>query len=186
MDKNQPGDFNQAMMELGALICKPQNPLCDICPVSEHCLAFEQKEQDKVPVKKGKVKVKKVHFNYMVFHTEEELLIEKRNSGIWKGLYQFPLIESDLKLERKDVYDQIRVLGFHDSLKSIESEEYKHILSHRIIYARFYLIEVTNLDQIKGYLKISKSAIEQYPLPQLIVKFLSSKSAKQNLMYIVD
>jgi A/G-specific adenine glycosylase len=180
--KDEPGDFNQAMMEMGALICKAQSPLCEHCPVSEHCLAYEKGLQSSIPFKKNKVKVGSVYMNYLVFHDRDSLLIERRREGIWKGLYQFPVIESELKLEDRAIMEELKKMTEKEVSGVLKSDLYKHILSHRIVHAQFFLIEVSDLDQFKGYLRIKKESLSEFPMPQLINRFLSSESAKQNLM----
>lgn len=180
IDFVNPGDFNQAMMELGALVCKPQKPLCDQCPVSHHCLAFKENLQSELPIKKKKVKVKEVFFNFLVFHTESSILIEKRKDGIWKGMYQFPLKEDNLIQEDEIIIEYIQSVFSNKKLVIEVSKIYKHILSHRIIYAKFYLIKVDSLDNFNGYEVIYKEDLSNYPLPRLIHRFLSSETAKQN------
>lgn len=182
IDKDNPGDFNQAMMELGALICKPQNPICNDCPISSHCIAFERNKQSAVPIKKNKVKVSHLFFNYLVFHTDEHLLLDKRTSGIWKGLYQFPLVESDGKAEAVHIIEQMNLVESYNDLSIIESEEYKHILSHRIINAKFFIIRVQGFTSKKTFLEVAKEDLSNYPMPRLINRFLSSETGKQILM----
>src|SRR5690606_18804150 len=63
IDHDRPGDFNQAVMELGATICLPQNPLCEICPVNESCEALAKNKVKQLPVKSKKVKVTNRHFH---------------------------------------------------------------------------------------------------------------------------
>lgn len=181
IDQNRPGDFNQAMMELGALICKPRNPLCNECPISEFCIAYKESMQSELPIKKKKTKSIDVYFKYFIFYSNDHILIEKREEGIWKGMYQFPLKHN----KRRDdavIYDQIQDLYAVRDPKIIESEVYKHILSHRVIFAKFYLIKVGNLKHTIGYKKVLISKLNDYPMPRLIHRFLSSEAAVQNLM----
>ena len=182
IDTENPGDFNQAMMELGALICKPKNPQCDQCPISEHCMAYADKVQEEFPVKKKKAKVKKVYFSYLVFHTDSSLIIEKRESGIWKGLHQFPLLEGDGSEDEVEVYSKLSE-EYGDAINEIiATESYKHILSHREIKAKFYIIKVDVLPSITSFIEVEKKELWNYPMPRLLLRFLSSESAKQNLM----
>ncbi len=97
LDKEDPATYNQAIMEFGALQCKPQSPLCNTCPLSASCLALKNNKISMLPVKLKKGKIKKRYFNYLVFQSEEnKTILEKRSGkGIWEGLYQFPLIETD-------------------------------------------------------------------------------------------
>ena len=101
MPKNDPATFNQAIMEFGATHCKPKNPYCHICPFNEGCLAFNKNRIAELPVKIKSAKAKKKHFNFLVFISEDnKTILEKRESkGIWQNLYQFPLIETESRIE---------------------------------------------------------------------------------------
>ncbi len=169
LDKNDPGTHNQAMMELGALICKPQNPLCDICPVQEICLAFEDKTQLNYPVKEKKLKVKTRHLNYLLFKDDENnILINKRvDQGIWEGLYDFPCVETE------SVVDEIR--SFEGvNLREVQLDyEKKHILTHQKLMVKFWVVRGTQIDKINGFLKVHMSEITKFPLPQLIARYVN-------------
>ena len=169
LDKNDPGTHNQAMMELGALICKPQNPLCDICPVQEICLAFEDKTQLNYPVKEKKLKVKTRHLNYLLFKDDENnILINKRvDQGIWEGLYDFPCVETE------SVVDEIR--SFEGvNLREVQLDyEKKHILTHQKLMVKFWVVQGTQIDKINGFLKVHMSEITKFPLPQLIARYVN-------------
>ena len=84
-------------MDFGALHCKPQNPLCESCPFANSCVAFEKKLIKVLPLKDKKIKVKKRYFNFLVIQTidDKTVLLERKGKGIWQGLYQFPLIETN-------------------------------------------------------------------------------------------
>ena len=169
LDKNDPGTHNQAMMELGALICKPQNPLCDICPVQEICLAFEDKTQLNYPVKEKKLMVKTRHLNYLLFKDDENnILINKRvDQGIWEGLYDFPCVETE------SVVDEIR--SFEGvNLREVQLDyEKKHILTHQKLMVKFWVVRGTQIDKINGFLKVHMSEITKFPLPQLIARYVN-------------
>ncbi len=90
------GTFNQAMMELGALICTPKNPLCLFCPVQEHCESFEQGTVEQLPVKTTKVKKKHIKQNvYIVRNEKGDLLIEKRTQKLLNNMWEFPMYEAE-------------------------------------------------------------------------------------------
>ncbi len=92
-----PGDFNQAMMDFGSLVCKPTRPLCNDCPLSAGCLSLKHNTVASRPIKKGKTKVRKRYFLYLIVQDEQGFtLVRKRSEkDIWTGLYEFPLIEFD-------------------------------------------------------------------------------------------
>jgi len=173
--KEDPGTFNQAMMELGALICTPKKPNCDACPVSVHCLGFENGVQDKLPVKVGKIKVKQEYFNYLIPDLDGKTEISKRNSGIWTGLYQFPLIVSkDRLLDVDEIEAIIEERGYGPPINLISSPIIKHVLTHKKIKACFWSFETISINDNKESIIIKKSDLVKYPLPQLLVNFIKS------------
>ena len=90
------GTFNQAMMELGALVCTPKNPLCLFCPVQENCEAFEKGTVEDLPVKTTKIKKKHVKQHvYIVRNEDNQLLIEKRMQKLLNNMWEFPMYEAD-------------------------------------------------------------------------------------------
>lgn len=182
IDIKHPGDFNQAMMELGALVCKPKNPHCKICPISEHCLAFHSGKQDQLPIRSKKVLVKKVYYSFLVISDLNNLLITKRKEGIWKKMYQFPLIESDELLTIEGIRSVLERSSISPVNTIYESKEYKHILSHRTIYAKFWMIKVEGSLNYKNAISIHKDDLGKYPFPRLIHRFLESEEAIQYLL----
>ena len=99
INKQQPGLHNQAMMEFGAMLCKPKNPACGICPVRQGCYAFLHNAINSLPVKLNKIKVRERYFNYFLVLDGENILLNKRNDkGIWANMYDLPAIESDALL----------------------------------------------------------------------------------------
>ena len=115
------------------------------------------------PVKSKKTKVTDRFFHYLVVRDGAELLIEKRTDGIWKNMYQFPLIET----KSKDLPEELESITIHHEHSA------KHILSHQRIHATFYKIEVLP-DQItpEGLLKVSLKDLIDYPIPRLIDRYL--------------
>lgn len=98
------GDFNQALMELGALICLPRNPQCLTCPVFDYCLARKEGVQDELPVK-GKAKPPKaVHLLVTIVARGDEYLINKRpEQGLLAGLWEFPMVNEDVESDDEEI-----------------------------------------------------------------------------------
>ena len=91
VDKDRPGDFNQAVMDIGSQVCKPKNPDCVNCPVNEECLAYATNRMQELPVKSKKVKVETLDLHYYFVKYGDHFLIRQRDeSFIWKKLYEFP------------------------------------------------------------------------------------------------
>jgi A/G-specific adenine glycosylase len=106
IDVEQPGTYNQAIMEFGARYCVPQNPDCANCIFSDRCEAFRKRQVDMLPVKIRKQKIKERHFNYLVLLSEEEqaTILRRRNKkGIWQSLYEFPLIETSAEVSWNEI-----------------------------------------------------------------------------------
>jgi A/G-specific adenine glycosylase len=175
IDKTQSGTFNQAIMDFGALHCKPQNPLCETCPFSDSCVALEKKLTKELPVKEKKIKVKKRYFNFIVIKTDDDktILSERKGKGIWQGLYQFPLIESDATINKKTLISSeefINLFPSETTLSLFNKKEIVHKLSHQHLYTQFWIIETKKSSEIN----INWSEIEKYPVPILIANFLET------------
>lgn len=176
MDIKSPGDFNQAMMELGAVICKPKNPNCQSCPVIIHCLANSNQLQHELPVKAGKIKIEQTYFNFLVPEFKGKTFITKRDSGIWVGLYQFPLIISKNRLlNQHEIEIQITDSGFSSISKLMASPIIKHVLTHKKITARFWTFDAGNYSGLESSLIINKKELKNYPMPQLMVNFIKDE-----------
>lgn len=162
-----PDIFNQAIMEFGALHCTPQNPACDECPFAKQCVAKAKNLQKHLPVKEKKINVRKRYFYYRVYQQEKKLALRLREGkDIWHGLYDFDLIESAKPLSKAGLEKQL-------GLKKFElSEEYKHVLSHQVIYARFILL--TTKPKSKELQFYSLKKIAELPKPVLISNFLKN------------
>lgn len=157
--KEAPDWFNQAIMELGATICKPLNPDCDNCPLSSGCYAFDKKEQKRLPVKNVKQKIRTRFFNYFIFRKDDEIaMFERTGNDIWKGLYDFYMIEDRVLLEPTEISDpHISQIIFSGAQIDILAPQIRHILSHQVIFARFFEI------LLPGH-TVREDAIESFPL----------------------
>lgn len=174
MDKEQPATYNQAIMEFGAIQCKPKNPDCNICPLNDACVALQKNVVDVLPVKLKKTKVTTKYFNFLVcIDQNKQTLFEQRTTkGIWRQLYQFPLIESNKSLNA----DEFELLNLENSfLKSSEFDyslyndvDIVHKLSHQHLHTKFWIIEVDELPNQAIPIK----TIKKYPTPILISDFI--------------
>jgi A/G-specific adenine glycosylase len=174
IDITQPGTFNQAIMDFGALHCKPQNPLCKTCPFSDSCVAFEKELTKELPVKEKKIKVRKRYFNYLVVKTNDNktILTERTGKGIWQGLYQFPLIESDTNIDKNELIlsEKFTDLFLNKTTISLfNKKEIIHKLSHQHLYTQFWIVETKCLSSAN----ISWKSIQKFPVPILIANFLN-------------
>ena len=173
--KDNPSDFNQAIMEFGALICKPAIPLCSVCIFNDQCYAYKNEVVFDFPFKRKTKKSINRFFNYLVFMTQDNLtFIEKRSKkGIWQNLYQFPLFEtvklSDLNEISKHIESLKHLSSPSESIELFKNQHIVHKLSHQNISISFWTIKVKD---IKGD-SISFNKINSYPFPKPISNFLS-------------
>lgn len=179
IDKKRPSLFNQAIMEFGAIQCKPQNPDCTRCPLVNGCYAFSEKKIDLLPFKEKKTKTRQRFFNYLVLVCKNETVVNKRSENdIWKGLYDFPLIET-LKEFKEEAFlkhpDLIQLVGKNNFTFKAISKSYKHILSHQHIYARFYVFMLqakTKVHLDSDMIWVRNNKLKEYPVPRLLDMYL--------------
>ena len=173
---DNPGDFNQAMMEFGALICTPF-PDCSKCDLSSKCVAFDKKEVEKLPVKLKKKKIKERFLNYIVLiDKKNNTIVEKRvEKDIWFRLNQFPLIETNFKVD-----DIMRISSFKKFINlqktPIKIEMYsrhnvKHVLSHQILQITFHKFKIEK--EISSGINLSQLSNYNFPVP--INNFINKK-----------
>lgn len=179
LSQKHPGLHNQAIMEFGALQCTPSNPDCSICPLQADCQAFSQNKISSLPVKTGKIKVQQRFLNYFIFQNENQILIQKRSAkDIWQNLWEFPLIESDHLFSKDEILNEITFREWTKDIQTIDigkiSKPYKHLLTHRQIWAQFIEIKISDFNEVLiGKFKIiPKDTLQQYAIPRLIDKFL--------------
>jgi A/G-specific adenine glycosylase len=176
IDSKQPAIFNQSIMEFGAIQCKPKNPSCMVCPLSQSCVALEKNLINTLPVKIKKTKVKIKYFNFLVcIDKSKNTFIEKRTSkGIWQNLYQFPLIESKKSLSSDEFHlldlnhSFLKDLKFEYSLYNIKDKVHK--LSHQHLHTKFWIIEINQLPKASVPIK----ELKNYPVPILIDNFIKA------------
>ena len=176
ISKEEPADYNQGIMEFGAIQCTPVNPSCGTCPVSEYCYAYNHNAQGRLPVKTKKVKVKTRHFAYLVFTDGERYFMKERGpKDVWQGLYDFHLVESKSAPDAEQIMAELAKKSTNPVLLADESAEYKHILTHQRIFAKFYQVKVQDLswleaaDELKAY---SLEEMVELPKPKLIQNYL--------------
>jgi A/G-specific adenine glycosylase len=154
LPKQDIGNYNQAIMDFGSRQCKPKNPDCATCPLNNKCVALKNKLVGILPFKINRIKVTKKHINFLVFISNDgKTVLEKRTqNGIWKNLYQFPLVETSRRL----------------TLNSFNEDEIVHKLSHQHLYTSFWVVKIQELDDNA----IPMSEIHDFPVPILIGRFI--------------
>lgn len=143
LDRNCPGLYNQAVMEFGAIQCKPSSPNCGDCVLRPDCRALSEKRVNQLPVKiKGKASRNR-YFNYFVVVEGDRILMSKREKGdIWENLYELPLIETPHQVDLPELAvaaEVVDAFGSNADLKLIIGPV-KHVLSHQNLFAQFVAI----------------------------------------------
>ena len=147
--------YNQAMMDFGALQCTPTSPDCLSCPLVETCSALREGRVGELPVKLKTLKVKERHLTYIYIRYQGETALRRRPAGdIWQGLYE-PLVMENGKFRMEN--------------SQLIRKHVKHVLTHRIIYADFWLWEPEERPQLpEDYFWIKEEDIDQYGVPRLV------------------
>lgn len=185
LDIQHPGIYNQALMDFGATICKPQLPLCTTCVLNKHCGAFLKNQVTSLPVKEKKITKKVRWFYYLLVEFNGCKYIRKRGPGdIWENLYEFILIEANSSIDT----DKLREL---ESIKFIFNDNpfdvigissiYKQQLTHQTIYGQFIKINTSKPLSITGYDLATAEEINKLPFPKFITAYLKDKNVSLNL-----
>ena len=162
--------YNQAIMDFGATQCTPQSPDCDTCPLQETCAALREGRICELPVKLRTLKVKERRLTYVYIRCQGMTAIHRRPAGdIWQGLYE------PLCVEGSNLSPLSSLPSPLSSLLSPLKKNVKHVLTHRIIYADFYLLETDERPALPaGYFWIPEAALGDYAVPRLIEILLES------------
>ncbi|MDL2308105.1 A/G-specific adenine glycosylase [Bacteroidales bacterium OttesenSCG-928-B11] len=171
MTGNDPGEFNQAMMEFGALQCTPKSPDCETCPFINFCYAYKNGVIHLLPVKKNTIQIKKRYFHYFVFiHRKQTILYQRKESDIWRELFQFPFYES--ATETDGYLSELLATYNHSATSDFHT---KHQLSHQLIHLSFYIIHTQQLPSLDGTpLIVDIERIHDYPFPIVIARFVEN------------
>ena len=160
--------FNQAIMDFGAIQCTPTKPQCQQCPLQDTCTAFREGHVAELPVKQKTLKVKERHLTYVYIRCQGMTAIRRRPAGdIWQGLYEPLLIENEqLKMDNWAAQNnyQLSIINYQLLAKQV-----KHVLTHRVLYADFYLLETEEKPQLPPeYFWIPEADIDNYAVPRLV------------------
>lgn len=195
--------YNQAMMDFGAIQCTPQSPKCLLCPLAETCEAMRTNRVAELPVKQKTMKVKTRHLSYIYIRCKGETAIHRRGEGdIWQGLWEpfnasdiaeacaspssaqaslsstkFSISLTELSSFKKELAADLHLSNV-DALQLL-AQDVKHVLTHRILFADFYLLETEARPQLPDdYIWIKEEEIEDYGIPRLIELMLEKISCK--------
>ena len=184
LDKKKPGKYNQALMDFGAVVCKPAAPLCLRCPLQKNCMAFSENKVSKLPVNTKKIMMKNRFFNYLLVYYKNKFYVHKRTGkDIWENLYEFILFESNewLDEEAMAVNEEIRkIFNFADfRIKNISPKKTQK-LTHQIIKGRFIHIEIQQPLISREYFLVNPKQLKSLPFPKFITSYLTDNNVSLN------
>ncbi len=168
-------DYNQAIMEFGAIQCAPKNPKCSNCPLNESCVALQKNLVDLLPVKINKTKVKKRYFNYLVMlDTENQIkLQQRRGKGIWQNLWEFPLFETKTESNMSEIKHHLTSnfgLGSSTEISLHNEDQIVHKLSHQHLYTKFWIVKA----DVRFDDGIALRKLDEFPVPVLIADLIKT------------
>lgn len=187
LDKKEPGQFNQAIMDFGATICKPALPNCSTCVLNKKCIAFANGLVNKLPIKEKTVHKKNRWLSYFLFEHKQQVLIKKRKENdIWQNLHEFYLVETDEVV----VWNEALVQQFlHEQLNiknvSIQliSRVFNQQLTHQKIKGQFIKVVLSTIPKaLKNNQWLSVNEVNQLAFPKFINQFLEEKET-QGLLF---
>ncbi|WP_291964269.1 A/G-specific adenine glycosylase [Maribacter sp.] len=179
MDEKEIRDYNQGIMEFGAIQCSPKKPLCLLCPLNDSCVALEKNLVDTLPVKLKKTKVRTRYFNYLIPIYKDingkqfTRLDQRKGKGIWQNLWEFPLLESkdhmeidSITIRYKEVLNNIKA----EEILSFNENAIVHKLSHQHLNTKFWLVYVN--EEFDDMIPVER--IIDFPVPVLVADFIKA------------
>ncbi len=178
LDKKAPALYNQAIMDLGAVICKPRSPNCNACPLLGRCRAFRDGNFEELPVKSPKPSRRKRYLYYVFAEKAGKVLIRERTGrDVWRHLHEFFLIEKKNPVKLNSIWQEIKRSGFPVPAIPVTQSfhgPYRQMLTHQEINALFIKIILrSNMPAPEGYAWRSKENLKDFAFPRLTRSFLS-------------
>ena len=173
-----PGMHNQALMEFGALQCTPKSPDCSQCPLHERCYAYSKQKIGELPVKQNTTKQRDRYFTYIVLSFKNSTYLRKRvKNDIWMNLFEFPLIETENKVEIEKLtldpeFHRIIPMVNQAVIESV-SDWKIHILSHQRIHYRFIRVKLDDeIHTPSNLIRVNNEDIFNFAVPKLLETYL--------------
>lgn len=178
-----PSVYNQAIMEFGALQCKPKSPSCSACPLQSSCYALRNNLINALPVKEKKLKKRVRYFNYFICVNADSLLVhQRRTADIWQEMFDFPLLETENDYKGCTSDFQIEVERFFGATcKVTHLGQKKHLLTHQTIYVEFFALAnyIINFNELADVKWLTFDEFEQLPQPKVVANFMEAYHANQ-------
>lgn len=176
LPQGRAADYNQAVMDFGALQCTPTSPDCAACPLGDTCMAKAQGNVGILPIKIRHTKVCERFFVYVMVATPDGFWLHQRGSGdIWQGLYEPPLLEFSHTASFEEVSSHPFVKKLPEGARwKLLCDGMTHVLTHRVIHATAYKVTYDfSLRPPEGFLTAKHGSIDIFPLPRLVERVLS-------------
>ena len=176
IDKTNPASYNQAIMDFGAVVCKPV-PLCRICPLQKKCISYEKKFVNILPLKEKSISNRERFFNYLVIEHFDKIYVNQRTEkDIWQNLYEFILIETESLIPEKEFLNAkifTSLLPRNNYKVTKISKIFSQKLTHQIITGRFFHITIkTAKTSLQKYKPVSGKELSLLPFPKFITSYL--------------
>jgi len=187
LDKDQPGTYNQAIMDFGAVICRPRNPLCTSCVQREDCQAYRTEMVSELPIKEKILRKTRRWFYYFMVETpDKKVYIRQRVKGdIWADLFELVGWETGEPVYPEEILrgqQAERVFGKQSLTVKYISKVYRQELTHQTIQGQFFTIHLQQpLPSLKDYLLVDKDKLSEYPFPKFINAWLLDPTPAQSL-----
>ena len=186
IDKKKPAEYNQAIMDFGAVICKPLLPLCKECPLKRKCIAFLDSKTSLLPINNKTINQKQRFFNYFIIEYKSKFYISKRTQkDIWENLYEFILLETKSWINGKDIFKDtgfLTVIQKNEYKVKSESEKITQKLTHQFIIGHFFHIKIQKpLKKSGKYFLASKKEMKLLPFPKLLTSYFADKNVSLSL-----
>ena len=182
LDKKDPAAYNQSIMDFGATHCLPKNPLCISCGLKNKCVAFQENEIAKYPLKSKKIKKRTRYFNFLVLNYQDQIAIRKRvEKDIWNNLFEFPMIESATNFDKDELEETKKWQSLflkHKPHSVRQSLPFKQQLTHQKIIATFWEIQLEKQgwQTPEDFIFVSETELRKYAFPKVIDCYLTDNS----------
>ncbi|HTN08042.1 A/G-specific adenine glycosylase [Agriterribacter sp.] len=181
LDKKQPGLYNQAIMDFGAVVCKPKTPACNECIMHENCSAYQLELVADLPVKEKKIVKKSRWLYYFIITYKNQVYIRKRTAkDIWQNLHEFLLVEKDSPVTKKNwllLSPVKQLLHPNEAVVTQVSKLYTQQLTHQTLHGQFIEISVNKAPNLGAdFTGVTYAELGNYPFPKFMITYLQEKN----------
>lgn len=176
LDQESPASYNQAIMDLGATVCKPRQPLCENCPLASTCVAHVKNLTSEIPRKEKKLVRTRRYMHYILFEYDKKVYVRKRaGKDIWHGLFEFYLIEKNrlMTADQLVALEEVKAIAGKKSRVLQRSEVIKQQLTHQEINGIFLLVQLSAPPKaLKSFTPVKVTELHKLPFPRFILSYM--------------